>query len=225
MVVLVVAAEAFELSGILKRAEHVERPSWPVRFARTASLNGMRLHLVANGPGPKLARRAAEAAPREAGAIVSTGLCGGLKPGLRIGDIFAADSVNGAPVSLPKSGRTFHTGPLLSQDRVARTAAEKRVLHERGFDAVEMESAALDAFAREQGLPFFCVRAISDCAGESFRLDFNRCRDGEGRFQPGKILAQAARKPIQGAAELWRLRRNAARAAEELGVFFADCGF
>jgi len=54
--ILVVAAEDFEFAGILRRAEKVEQPGWKIKFSRIVALNGMRLLLAADGPGPGVRR-------------------------------------------------------------------------------------------------------------------------------------------------------------------------
>lgn len=179
--------------------------------------------LVANGPGPRLAGAAVDAVRGEVDVIVSTGICGALDPALRIADIFVATAVNGTPCRIPAGRRRCTSGPLLSIDRVASTSAEKSRLFAEGAMAVEMEAAAVAAKARVRGAEFYCVRAISDVADESFALDLNAARDADGRFQIGAILGQAFRRPVTGFPELLRLRRNAAAASKALGEFFADC--
>src|ERR1700692_2943225 len=93
---LVVAAERREFRGILRNCGPVNELSWPVSYAAEAELDGVRYVFAANGPGPRLARKALEAAEVEAGkagsndligAVISTGFCGGLDPQLALGDI------------------------------------------------------------------------------------------------------------------------------------------
>ena len=202
--VLVVAAEKFELEHIRRREGWV---------------------LVANGPGPALARAAVDAVDGKLDAIVSTGLCGALDPALTLGEIFVATEVNGMPARLPSSRRRYSSGALISIDRVACSANEKRLLFEKGGRAVEMEAAAVAERAHLRGAAFYCVRAVSDVAEETFALDWNAARGSDGRFKVARILGQAARRPWPGFPELLRLRRNAAMATKALGDFLADCEF
>ena len=205
--VLVIAAEKFEL-------EHIHPRS------------GWNLIKVANGPGPKLAREAAESVRRRADVAVSTGLCGALDPALRVADIFVATEVNGWRAELPRAGKPFRSGPLVSVDRIAQTADEKRQLRkDTGALAVEMEAEAVAVYASRIGIPFYCIRAVSDVADESFLVDLNAARLGTGRFSLPRIVLQAARRPLTVGPELLRLRRNAGLAARALGEFFADCDF
>lgn len=225
--VLVVAAEGFEFSGILSRAETVVHPGWTVQFSRIAVLNGMRLLMAAHGPGPGLAGAAADVVksrlPFES--VVSTGLCGALDPALSVGEIFVAAQVNERFAKLPVTALPYRTGRLQSMDRVAVTAAEKARLHAAGAAVVEMEAAAVLSRAREWQLPFFCVRAVSDTAVEEIALDLNEMRDAEGRFSRQRIVGRALKSPFRLVPELLRLNRNSGRAAKALGDFFANCSF
>ena len=190
-------------------------------------LHGSEAALVANGPGPKLAGRAADIV-RERGkmdALVSTGFCGGLAPTLQACDIFvASEVVDVAPALAPSSARPFQTGKLLSMDRVVSTAAEKASLSGRA-GAVEMEAAAIAGRAREWNVPFYAVRVVTDTASETFPLDFNRMRSADGRFSRTKIVAAALARPVTMIPELMKLNSRTKCAAQALGDFLADARF
>ena len=193
---LIVAAEMREIAGIRKQA-------------------GGRWLLAANGPGALAARALRD--KRDVEGIVSTGFCGALDPTLRIGDIVVSTSEVSSP-------RPFVRGEILSVDRVAVTAAEKRALREQtGAAAVEMEARVVEAKAREWGVPFRCVKAVSDLAAEDMPLDFNLYRDSEGRFSRGRIALAAMARPFSVMPRLQQLDRHCRVAAERLGEFFADC--
>ncbi len=172
--------------------------------------------LLASGPGSRLVSETLRER-RQVDGIVSTGFCGALDPALEVGDIV----VSGGEV---RSARRFVRGEILTADRVAVTAEEKRALRERtGASAVEMESAAVAAKAREWGVPFRCIKVVSDAAREDMPLDFNRYRDAAGRFSRGRIALAALRHPFAAVPGLLRLDRNCRFAAEKLGEFLADC--
>jgi nucleoside phosphorylase len=210
--VLVVAAEKFELEPIRKIV---------------CAMRDTEYVLVANGPGPKLARQAVESAGGAAAfdAIVSVGLCGALDGGLGIASIVVAQTVNGLPVAQPRVAGDSVCGPIASVDYVAGTVEEKRRLRSTGAIAVEMEAAAVHEKAVEAGRPFYAVKAVSDTADEGFTLDLNAARNADGRFSVLQILSQAFRSPLTGFPELVRLKRNGERAVNALGDFFAHCIF
>lgn len=225
--VLVIAAEGFEFTGILSHAGRLGKPGWPVRFSRVAELNGMRLLMAAHGPGPRLAGFAADQVKsrERVDAAVSTGMCGGLDPQLMVGEIFVASHVNDFFALPPVTRAKYRSGRLVSADRVVVTVTEKDRLRTAGASAVEMEAAALATRALDWNVPFYCVRALSDAAGEGFALDLNEVRDEEGRFNTPRIVGRALRSPFRLVPELLRLKRNSELAAKALGDFFADCSF
>ncbi|HWY48845.1 MAG TPA: hypothetical protein VNX70_15760, partial [Bryobacteraceae bacterium] len=179
-----VGAERREFDGVLRKAERVTKLDWPLDFARLAWLEGNPIVVVANGPGPKLAGRAAEIVRKyqELNGLVSTGFCGALNPALQPCDIFVATEIMGVAyaLSVPRSSERVKSGKLLSIDRVVSNAAEKTDLHQTGPDAVEMEAAGVALKAAQWNLPFYCVRVVTDTSTENFPLDFNRMRDADG---------------------------------------------
>jgi len=209
---LLVAAEKREFDGILQRFGASSNWDWPAEFAREARFGGDRFLLAANGPGPRLAARALEKRIAVDG-IISTGFCGALDSALRVGDI-----VLGRSESCPAGVE------ILSMDRVITTAKERRELREStGAAAVEMESAAVARKAAEWGVPFRCIRAVSDSAAEDLPLDFNLYRDEEGRFSRRRIALAALARPFTRVPALLRLDRNTKIAARSLGDYFAHC--
>lgn len=216
---LVVAAEAREFDGIREQMGSGVPLPWPgAKFAREVIREGVRWWLVANGPGPRLVKEALEQRRNVDGAI-STGFCGALDPALAVGDVV----ICGDP---PVTRHPFVQGRVYSADHVAVTAEEKRQLRKSsGAVAVEMESAAVAQKAAEWGVPFRCIRVVSDVAEEDLPLDFNRFRDAAGRFGLSRIALHAMIHPFTVLPALLRLNRNCRYAGKQLGVFFADCRF
>jgi len=215
---LMVAAEAREFEGILKRAGDVRPLEWPgAVFSRQAAWKNSRWLMIANGPGPRLVEQALKGKP-DVERILSIGFCGALDPTLRIGDIVISGEVPGG------LGASFVRGDVVSVDRVAITVREKCDLRAAtGAAVVEMESAAVAEKAREWNVPFGCVRVVSDAAGEDLPLDFNQYRDADGRFERTRIALAALGRPFTVLPGLVRLDRHCRRAAERLGEFLANC--
>lgn len=123
-----------------------------------------------------------------------------------------------------RSWRTHSTGSLISLDRVAASAREKKELRALGAETVEMEAAAVARHAERCRIPFHCVRVVSDAALEDLPLDFNRYRDGEGRFSLRRIVTAALLRPAAWPG-LLELGSHSRRAVQRLGDFLADCRF
>ena len=231
MKLLVLGADARELSGILARMREVRRMRATAEWVRSGTLGGTAVVLVANGAGPARAaatvdRAAAEFRPD---AIVCTGFCGALEGSLAVASLVTASRVTGVngrfdaqplAASLPS-----RCGAMVTIDHVAQTAAEKRGLRKSGAIAVDMEAAAVAERAMALDIPFHCVKAVTDLAGEDMANDLNAALRPDGHFDTMRILGSISGRPLARAAELLRLRKRSARAACALGDFFADCSF
>ena len=217
---LLVAAERREFDGIRKRFGEIAKLSWPgAKFAGEAHWRGDRWWMVANGPGEALVFDALKD-KKNVDAMISMGLCGALDPALRVGDIVVPPSV------AFETQAEYVRGAVHSIDHVAVTSLEKRTLRNAtGAIAVDMEAAAVERKAAEWKLPFLCIRAVSDRAGETLPLDFNRYRNERGDFSRTKIALAAMARPFTVMPQLIEFDRNCRRAADALGDFLADCRF
>ena len=247
---LLVAAEAREFGGVRRRCRREARLGWPLRFARSAELAGRSVLMVANGAGPvmnligagtklvqgagpALAGEACEVAwnKQKAEAFLSTGFCGALDPAIGAGEVFVASRVESPDGTLsleartPDGARPHASGRLISVDHVVQTVEEKRRLRQSGASAVEMEALAVGLRARQWGVPFYCVRGVTDLACEGFNLDFNTLRAEDGRLSTARVVWAAACRPIPLAPELYRLYHRSNLAVRALGDFLADCRF
>jgi adenosylhomocysteine nucleosidase len=236
MAILYVASEARELAHFASLLANPRKLKWPVAYAWEGMWEGRRIFLAANGAGPKLAYHAVEIAIRAMSmaelsasrleAVVSTGYCGALDPALGDAQIVVGTQVTDAASNETfgcagvESDAPFISGRILTQDRIAITAAEKAQLATTGAIAVDMESAGAAARAQRAGLPFAVIRAVSDRADDSFAFDLNRMRTAEGRIANGKIITYALTHPGI-ISELLRLRRKANNASRALGEFLA----
>ena len=231
MRILIVAADRMEFSGILAHSAGVSPAHLAVVWSRSAQLGKHQLVLAANGAGAPRAASAVEAALQgfPAEAIVSTGFCGALAPELQTADIVVGSAISAGsrtfPALYPVSDRVHHMGVVCSIDHVAQTAAEKRQLRAAGGSVVEMEAAGVADRAAARAVPFYCVRVVTDLAGEDMANDFNRALRPDGHFATMVILRDTLRDPLVRWPELLRLRNRCVRAARVLGDFVADCRF
>ena len=231
MRLLFVASDAMEFRGMLTFTQNRQETSARVDWARSGGMNGHAVLLAANGAGWRRAAAAVDAGCEtfRPDAVVSTGFCGALDPQLGIADALVANCITARGrrfSALPvRGGTASRVGVVCTIDHVARTAEEKRILRAQGASAVEMEAAGVASRAEALGLPFYCVRAVTDLAGEDMANDFNKALRPDGHFGTMRIFSHALRHPVARVPELIRLRHHCERAARTLGEFFADCRF
>ncbi len=234
--IVFVAAESREFSGLVRHVGKQNRLKWPVQFALSGELNGREVLLISDGPGPGLAAGALATTARQgpAEAIVSVGFCGSLLPDLQVASIVIATAIVDASgtVKAETALPTWRSGEwkpakekLLSINRVAVTAEEKTELAKCGGGVVEMEAAGLCQLAARSGAPLYGIKVVTDKMNEGFSIDFNGVRDSDGRFSRSMIIKEACRNPFKLFPELMQFDRRCTRAAAVLGDFIADCQF
>ena len=238
MAILYVASEAAELKPLANLLTATRKLKWPIDYAYEGIWESRRMMLAANGCGPKLAAQAVEIAIRAVmvaelsssrlEAVVSTGWCGALDPELRESQIVVASKILDVSTNetfecaaIGADGE-FASGVVASQNRIANDAKEKERLCGLGAIAVDMEAAGVAARAKRAGLPFCCIKVVSDRAGDSFPFDLNKCRTSEGRLARGKIVVQALTHPNR-LPVLFSLKRRTESAAAALGEFLVGC--
>ena len=223
-----IAAEPREFTGFLRHMRNAEPGHVDVHWSRRGEWKAREVLLMANGAGPRRSLAAARACGAAA-AIINVGFCGALDAVLKIGDVIVADKVifsaqefECRPVSTVES---FRHGAIYSSTRVVATAQEKAQLYRSGALAVEMEAGGIAPYARDRGIPFYCVRAVSDLAAESFANDFNGAIGKDGRYRIGRLIGSALARPHRRFPELVRLKKRCDIAGERLGEFLDSCSF
>jgi adenosylhomocysteine nucleosidase len=200
------------------------------------SMSGHPVLLAASGIGIAAARAAAGGiiAAASPSAIVAIGFCGGLRAGLRAGDLVLATEVHEPPPPDGEGPRTWQPDPdllaaaraaageshaaegrLATVRRVLATSAEKRALAERtGAVAADMESGGIARAANAGSVPVLYARAVVDDLDFDFPLDVGRLVGPDGRLRPLKALGAILPRPSawKGLAEL-RARSGAAAGA------------
>ncbi|MFJ4835016.1 1-hydroxy-2-methyl-2-butenyl 4-diphosphate reductase [Streptomyces sp. NPDC088747] len=156
--------------------------------------------VLRTGMGPRAAERSvtrilADPALHEA-AVLATGFCAGLAPGMHPGDVVVAEETRDARGSTPcvgtellvkelvraVPGRTVHTGPLTGSDHVVR-GHERSDLFATGAIAVDMESAStLHSAVRMGARPVAAVRVVVD-APEHELVRIGTVRGGISAFR------------------------------------------
>jgi adenosylhomocysteine nucleosidase len=177
--------------------------------------------------GPKLGE-----VPYRPKLVLSAGFAGSLTEQRRVGDVILATAVvdgegGSWPVTWPEQlppgewRPPLHRGRLLTVPRLVGTAGEKRELgakHEAV--AVDMESAVIARRCAKAGVPFGCLRVISDDVQTSLSPKLLALLAG-GRVSVWRLLAALLGSPGM-VGELWRLARDTRFAAGRLAVALGE---
>lgn len=159
------------------------------------------------GIGCERARSAAaRAIERCARALLSWGVAGGLSPQLRCGDLLLPHRVvsdrSEWPTDARLRARLLRAAPgmreidaLYCSDAPVTSLERKRELADRGFVAVDMESAGVAVAASQAGVPFAVVKAVCDPASRTVPPLALRMLDEHGRLRVPALLDAALAGP------------------------------
>lgn len=116
-------------------------------------------------------------------------------------------------------GGLLQGGRFVTTNQVLTQASQKRILGEQTRAmAVDMESGAIGEVAKQHGLPFLIIRAISDGVNEDLPVDFNKFLKPFGWVGGiGQVLSSP--RCWEG---IFRLYRNSKRAGNQLSSFFEN---
>jgi len=145
--------------------------------------------------------------------VVSTGWAGALKEGFAAGLAYGVSCVVDAgsgeryPAHSPTGGSCLVTSPTVADH------AEKRRLGS-AFDAdlVDMEASGIARLAAARGIPFHCVKGVSDGLDERLP-DFSCFITADGKFQTARFVLFAILRPWLWAS-LARMGLNGRKAAQ-----------
>jgi hopanoid-associated phosphorylase len=164
------------------------------------------------GDAPTLRGRLAEAAGLRPSLVISWGLCGGLDPQLRPGDLILGAEVvsdDGAVGTdeavasslarrLASAGERVVVGGLAAADAPVLTAAAKAELRRAtGAAGVDMESLIAGRYALEQRIPFAILRAVADPAKRDLPPLVLKAVDSDGGINAVTVIRELIRFPAQ----------------------------
>jgi adenosylhomocysteine nucleosidase len=157
----------------------------------------------------------------ELDSVISTGWAGALREELASGQTYDVSTVIDA-----RTGERFVTaGPpsdcwLVTSPKVADAAEKQRLASTYEAALVDMEAAAIARLARMRGIPFYCIKGISD--GYKDQLpDFNRFISKDGQFQLLRFVFFALVRPWHWRA-LIRMGENSSKAARAIAASVLD---
>jgi hopanoid-associated phosphorylase len=144
--------------------------------------------------------------------VISWGLCGGLDPQLRPGDLILGAEVVSADgriatdqaVTSSLAQRLIDAGARVAVERVAgvsdpvSTARAKAELRRAtGAAAVDMESLTAGRFALELRTPFAILRAVADPADRDLPPLISSAVGADGRINTAAVAGELVRSPGQ----------------------------
>jgi hopanoid-associated phosphorylase len=175
------------------------------KIARRAGLAAV----VGGGDHRRTVQVVEEAGP-QVECLVSFGIAGALKPGLKPGDIVLSTEVidedrswvtgESLRARIPELLRQIGAieGPVLGAQMILATEADKRrAWEETGAIAVDLESVVVARAAAALGIPFLVLRAIADPATRALPPAALVPLNAEGKPQVGQVLASVMRRPHQ----------------------------
>jgi len=147
--------------------------------------------------------------------VISVGWAGALTEQIEGGQAF-----NLAGVYDARTGERFNCDAgagqhwLVTSPRVADEAEKRRLAGAYKADLVDMEAAAVARLAAMRGIPFYCIKGVSDPLDAKLP-DFNRFIDAGGQFKIAKFVLFALLRPWLWPA-LVRMGENSRRASQSI---------
>jgi adenosylhomocysteine nucleosidase len=209
-------------------------------YVRRAS--GFEAILVETGMGGKRLKAAIDSASDKGPVdlIISMGFAGALSHDFVVGRVLLGDRFiawglqhtdgarcNTAYKELPYELAEFcaANGIQTVQVVTVNECFSKDFLHRRlkddGPSVVDMESALIARLALERGIPFICLRSISDALSDEIDFNLDEISDIEGRVKIFRVVRALVRQPrlLIAFYHAWRRSRIAGR---RLGKAIAD---
>ncbi|HEY2415566.1 MAG TPA: hypothetical protein VGI40_25210 [Pirellulaceae bacterium] len=231
----IIFALGIESGGLVDLLRDSETSSHPHGIERAGKLGGREVAVVEGGVGQKAIARATTEAIKfyQPKWVISAGFAGGLNEALRSGQIVMADEViNLAGEIIPVDLRLdreslaatkgLHIGRLLTVDTILREPAERRNLAAKhAAIACDMETFAVAAACRQQGIPFLAIRIISDAVDDELPPEIEHLLKQKSLAGKLGAAAGAVFKRFSAAKDLWKLREDALKASDRLAKFLA----
>lgn len=153
--------------------------------------------------------------------VISTGWAGALRHELAPGQALDLSAIIDS-----RTGERFVTAIppnhcwLVTSPKVADAHEKLRLAETYSAALVDMEASAIARLAQMRGIPFYCIKGISD--GYSDQLpDFNRFISKDGRFQLARFVFFALFRPWYW-RPLIRMGENSRKASRKIAESLLD---
>lgn len=235
--VLIMAALPEELRPFMRKTGSWRRGSSTAGTVYTRQSSDMEFVLAETGMGVGGLWSALNDALRRGpvDCIVSTGFAGSIVDGHAVGRTLLCDRFTlwRPEVAEGESGSTTKYAVAPSPELLALCASKEidgaHVLttsgcHPKAFlrerfggspSLVDMESAFVAAMAAELGIPFLCLRSVSDALGDEIDFDPTAISDSGGRISIAKVLLAVMGRPAL-AVSFYKAWRRSSKAGDAL---------
>ncbi|MFN0023481.1 MAG: hypothetical protein ACKVS5_06235 [Parvularculaceae bacterium] len=163
-------------------------------------------------------------------AVISAGLCGGLDPALKSGELVIGERVVSASGDVILSDRRLLAAApasakqvaIFGSDEIIDSAATKAALFGRyASQTVDMESHGAARAAARAGAPFIAIRAVADGAARALPKAALGAVTASGGVNVMSVLFECVRSPQQF-EQIAMLGRESGAATETLRRDFGD---
>lgn len=213
--IAIIAAMPGELKPLVQGWDHERRGNvdiWRIRHADSEWI------AACAGMGQENATRAFAEVERDGriDRVISTGWAGALRREMKTGKAYRARGV----VDLMTGERFADAGGNLDEPWLVTSpkvvgAKEKEILEIDYYAGlVDMEAAAIARLARMRGIPFDCIKGVSDGPGDNLP-DFNRFISPQGQLRLARLLFFVLPRPWHWPA-LIRMGENSKQASQAI---------
>jgi adenosylhomocysteine nucleosidase len=153
--------------------------------------------------------------------VISTGWAGALRADLKAGQAYDVSAVIDIRTGEQfRPGKWFGERWLVTSPRVADAPEKLRLAETYSAALVDMEASAVARLAQMRGIPFYCIKGISDSYTEQLP-DFNRFITPDGQFKLASFIVFAVFHPWHWPA-LIRMGENSKKAAQCIAASLLD---
>ncbi|MCP5007911.1 MAG: hypothetical protein GY941_28855 [Planctomycetes bacterium] len=239
-----------ELNPIISRVNINKKFHFEKTIIYLADLEGRTVAFVQTGIGRENAIIATNHLLKtvDINTIVSSGVAGGIREGIHVGDLIFAEKVHycgqsnfeGERLAIESSfsckgdlvrqamelgdrlGMRSHNGNVLTVDKVIdRSETKRKIGNMDSFMAVDMESAGIAQVANVSGKDFVIIRAVSDGVDDDLSIDSGKIVTDTGKVRVSRLAMNIMRDPHQ-LANLRQLNKQMKRAARCLSAFMME---
>lgn len=193
---------------------------------KTAGVDGGKIRIGVSGANAERAEIIAQGF-LEAGAraIISAGLCGGLDPSLKSGDVVLGERVVSDSGDIVIADRQLAAAAdkfsprhvaIFGSDEIVDSVEKKKALFDRyAAETVDMESHGAARAAANAGIPFIAIRVVADASTRALPKAALRAVTPTGGVNVMNVFVDCVKAPQQF-EEIFALGRDSGAATEAL---------